>query len=94
MKLRSFLFAAFLFIALPLASSFAQVGRIGQYCAATSGGRSATARSSWRLHLESRLLGLWKRGLLLGSRRLGRSARSRSTLDSAVVGLEQRDLRL
>ena len=53
--------------------------RIHQYCTATSTGRSVTARSSCRLYLDSRLLGVGKRGLLLGSRRLGRSASRGST---------------
>jgi len=61
MKLRSLILAGFL--ALPFASSFAQVGVGGL-------------------------------GLLLGPGRLGRSADNRLPLDTALVGLEERRVRV
>jgi hypothetical protein len=88
MKLRSLFLAAFVFLALPFASSFAQVGISINIAPAGSAGIRAAALSRRRLHLDSRLLGLGRRQLLLGTRRVGTSAGNRFALDSSVVGLE------
>ena len=41
-------------------------------------------------HLDPRLLGLWRRRLLLGSRRLGAAAQSRRSVDPRLLGICRR----
>ena len=93
-KLRSLVFAAFL--ALPFATSFAEVDIISKLGSSASAGSGATALSGRRIYLDSGLLGLGRllQRLLLGSRRLGPSAESGSALDPVLVGLEKRRVRV
>ena len=74
--------------------SLVRAGRhIGQCCSAGSARIRATSLPGRRIYLDSGLLGVRQR-LLLGPWCVGATAQSGSALDTAVVGLEQRRLRL
>ena len=68
--------------------------RLGRHRSSAHPGLRAAHRPRLRIHLDSRLLGLRRRRLLLGRRRLGLSALRRRALDARLLGLGRRRLLL
>src|SRR5229473_7167719 len=61
-------------------------GRFDSRRTARAAGVRAAAVSRRRLHVDPRILGLWRRWVLLGARSVGRSATRWGSLDARLLG--------